>query len=69
MRLKNYEIVNICGLKILHAGVIYYHKRLLKHSYISFYYIIWYIIRASLVAQGEKHLPAMWETWVQSLGW
>ena len=24
---------------------------------------------ASLVAQMEKHLPAMWETWVQSMGW
>ena len=24
---------------------------------------------ASLVAQMVKHLPAMWETWVQSLGW
>ena len=24
---------------------------------------------ASLVAQRVKHLPAMWETWVQSLGW
>ena len=23
---------------------------------------------ASLVAQTVKHLPAMWETWVQSLG-
>ena len=23
----------------------------------------------SLVAQKLKHLPAMWETWVQSLGW
>ena len=24
---------------------------------------------ASLVAQQVKHLPAMWETWVRSLGW
>ena len=24
---------------------------------------------ASLVAQRLKHLPAMWKTWVQSLGW
>ena len=23
----------------------------------------------SLMAQRVKHLPAMWETWVQSLGW
>ena len=25
--------------------------------------------RASLVAQMVKCLPAMWETWVESLGW
>ena len=24
---------------------------------------------ASLVAQTVKNLPAMWKTWVQSLGW
>ena len=26
-------------------------------------------IQASLVAQTVKNLSAMWETWVQSLGW
>ena len=26
-------------------------------------------IKASLVAQLVKNPPAMWETWVQSLGW
>ena len=26
-------------------------------------------LRASLVAQMVKDLPAMWETWVQSPGW
>ena len=25
--------------------------------------------RASLVAQTVKNLPAVWETWVRSLGW
>ena len=25
--------------------------------------------RTSLVAQRLKRLPAMWETWVRSLGW
>ena len=25
--------------------------------------------RASLVAQLVKNLPAMWETWIRSLGW
>ena len=29
--------------------------------------IQWYV--ASLVAQMGKHLAAMWETWVPSLGW
>ena len=28
-----------------------------------------HVIAASLVAQMVKHLPAMQETWVQSLGW
>ena len=31
--------------------------------------IIQILIRASLVAQMVKHLPAMRETWVRSLGW
>ena len=32
-------------------------------------YIFNAVIWASLVAQRLKHLPAMRETWVQSLGW
>ena len=28
-----------------------------------------YVITTSLVAQSAKHLPAMQETWVRSLGW
>ena len=27
------------------------------------------IKKSSLVAQSVKNLPAMWETWVRSLGW
>ena len=27
------------------------------------------LMRASLAAQMVKNPPAMWETWVQSLGW
>ena len=27
------------------------------------------LVGASLIAQLVKNLPAMWETWVQSLGW
>ena len=26
-------------------------------------------VQASLVAQMVKDMPAVWETWVQSLGW
>ena len=35
------------------------------YIYIQRYTSTW----ASLVAQRVKNLPAMWETWVQSLGW
>ena len=45
-------------------------------SYINaLYYFYWtrnsheYNFGASVVAQLVKNLPAMWETWVQSLGW
>ena len=31
--------------------------------------IIQPMIRSSLVAQLVKNLPAIWDTWVQSLGW
>ena len=38
--------------------------------YLSTYLPIYHLsIWASLVAQMVKNLPAMWETWVQSLGW
>ena len=33
----------------------------LRHSFL--------VCGASLVAQMVKNLPAMWETWVRSLGW
>ena len=28
-----------------------------------------HVFRGSLVAQLVKNLPAVWETWVRSLGW
>ena len=31
--------------------------------------IIWSPLTVFLVAQMVKNMPAMWETWVQSLGW
>ena len=39
----------------------YVHKKLKKKKKRN--------IRASLIAQLVKNLPAMQETWVQSLGW
>ena len=33
------------------------------------YYRLPCVVLTSLVAQTEKRLLAMWETWVQSLGW
>ena len=35
--------------------------------YVSDFYVI--LATASLVTQTVKNLPAMWETWVRSLGW
>ena len=37
--------------------------------YLFIYYVIPEYCLASLVAQLVKNPPAMWETWVQSLGW
>ena len=31
--------------------------------------IIWSPLTVFLVAQMVKNMPAMWEIWVQSLGW
>ena len=36
---------------------------------LSFFWTYIYLCRASLAAQTVKNLPAMWETWVQLLGW
>ena len=38
---------------------------ILYGRFISLYIVKW----ASLVAQLENNPPAMWETWVQYLGW
>ena len=41
--------------------------------FVSVFFFQWFTLalsvkRASLVVQRVKHLPTMWETWVQSLG-
>ena len=52
------------------AGADYHLLREKSFPYVSSENVRFYIIfRASLVAQLEKNLPAMRETWVQSLGW
>ena len=38
-------------------------------QYGMLYIMYYHIHRTSLVAQLVKNLPAMWETWVRSLGW
>ena len=43
-----------------------------KYRWVSWYffqYSSFPAFWAPVVAQIVKHLPAMWETWVQSLGW
>ena len=42
--------------------------QLYTHTHI-FFFRFFSIIGASLVAQLVKNPPAMWETWVRSLGW
>ena len=51
---------NICAAPYISWKVIMVNIHLVVHSL---------LFGASLVAQRVKHLPAMWETWVQFLGW
>ena len=46
-------------------------RRAPKWSYSEDSFLLTWIalLCASLVAQLLKNLPAMWETWLQSLGW
>ena len=41
------------------------HSLIILHTFSTTYHCL----RASLVAQTVKNLPAMWETQVQSRGW
>ena len=38
-------------------------------SFCSFDWILWIVLSSSYVAELVKNPPAMWETWVRSLGW
>ena len=51
-----------CYVEFIYScGIPKYLLYIFRHSYVEFI--------ASLVAQMVKHMPAMQETWVQSLGW
>ena len=40
-----------------------------SNKILSKFYIAVTVLRASLVAHTVKNPPAIWDTWVQSLGW
>ena len=61
LSLKNKSLIQIFTC-LLSLFTIFSHKEYLAKSTYS-------LIRASLVAQTVKNLPAIQETWVQSLGW
>ena len=72
--LVRYTIVDLWGILryFINAwGGKFTLRRMLKTLFllllISYYLLITYYL-PSLVAQTVKHLPTMWETWVQSLG-
>ena len=51
-----------CYVEFIYScGIPKYLLYIFRHSYVEFI--------ASLVAQMVKRMPAMQETWVQSLGW
>ena len=61
-----YSDLRICTYVCVYVHVyvcVYAHRRFSRFFSLKDYY------RASLVAQLVKNLPAMWETWVQFLGW
>ena len=54
---------------IIFATMVHVFSILLSHSIIIIYLRYFPVLRASLVAQLVKNLPAMRETWVRSLSW
>ena len=56
---------------VLYSAILHYLIPEFDHLYRKFDPIIYLLINlmTSLVAQMVMHLPTMWETWVQSLGW
>ena len=61
------HVVTNDRISLLFEGLIYIYIYEYINSGVA--YIKLYIKWASLVAQMVKNSPAMWETWVQSLGW
>ena len=56
---KRYKVPAIRYLRT--RDVVYNMNKIINTAF----YVLW----ASFVAQLVKNLPAMWETWVRSLGW
>ena len=63
------SLVTVCIIKSYYSIIDYFP--LVVHSIsVTYLFYTWKFVslRASLVAQMLKRLPAMWETWVRSLG-
>ena len=68
------EIYNVALKKLKKIIYTYIPTHMYVYMYLYIYVCVYicmciYIYGASLVAQMVKKLTAMWETWVQSLGW
>ena len=60
-----FSAISTLGVVILNFCLLLFTVSVIPIGCITLYLLN----RASLVAQLVKNLPAMWETWVQSLGW
>ena len=61
----SYILFSVCELNICETMTGMYFPYFYLYLFIFLFAYIW--MRASLVAYTVKHLPIMWETWVQSL--
>ena len=59
----------VCLLYFLFGEIsayVFYHFLIELFDFVTLEFLS---VRASVVAQLVKNLPALWETWVRSLGW
>ena len=62
-------IITEINLQFQYALSMTFMCRIQSHEFLNTCSAIYYIFKASLVAQMVKHLPAVWETQVRSLDW